>query len=140
MPKKKKKEEPKYFFKVQTGYKASEYVIVEAGPELEKILYAFIEGDVVANVKGMAIRGRHIISIKPDVHSYTGWFRSYEPKTGDDFRQIERDVPKEIENVMNLYQERVTDLIQNNNAMLIGKAVMQIETKGDVLQLTEGRK
>jgi hypothetical protein len=126
-----------YYFKVKTGYKQNEFVIVSSGIDLEKVMYAFIQGDVVANVKGMSIRGRHIISIEPDFHSYTKWFRSYEPKSGEDFKQIERDMPNEIEDVMQLYQTRVMELANNDQGALIGRTPMFVESDCGILRLSE---
>lgn len=130
----------KYFYKVKLGFAKHEYIIIEAGPDLERALYAFIEGDVVTMIKGRAIRGKHIIGIEPDVHSYTGWHRSYEPKDGADFAQIERDVPKEIDGIMTLYTERVDGFIASNNHAMIGKEMM-VPTlgKSEQYQLTSGR-
>lgn len=133
--------EKKYYFKVKTGFKPHECEIIEAGPILEKAWYAHIMADeTIVLLNGRSVRGRHIMGIEPDVHSYTGWCRSHEPKSGDDFKQIERDVPKEIERVNQLYQERVAGLMQTNNVGLLGKQSFELTLDSNQqLQLGDGK-
>jgi hypothetical protein len=132
--------EQKYFFKVKTGFKPHECEIIEAGPTLEKAWYAFVMADeTVVMLNGRAVRGKHIMGIEPDVHSYTGWFRNYEPKNADDYAQIKRDVPKEIERVNYLYQQHVAGLIESNNVALLGRQPLKLSMGTDEqLQLGSG--
>jgi hypothetical protein len=129
----------KYYFKVKTGFKAHECIIIEEGPELEKAWYAFLMADETAVIlNGKAIRGRHIMGIEPDVHSYTGWYRTYEPK-GEDFAQIRRDMPKDIERVAHLYQQHVSGLIESNNVALLGRQTLTLAfDANEQLQLGSG--
>lgn len=110
----------KYLFKVKYGYGATEFVVVEAGSDLERVLAAWME-KVPVQVGNVFINGRNILSIEPDVHSYTGWNRSYQPKDGDDWRQIERDMPQEIDQVLGAYNQHVARLINSEQHQLIGK-------------------
>jgi hypothetical protein len=109
-----------YYFKVKHGFKASDFVVVQDGPDLEKALYAWMTGNI-AQIGGKMINGNNIVSIEPDYHSYTGWYRSYEPTTGDDWKQIERDVPAEINHVLPEYRNRVQQLLASGQEQLIGK-------------------
>lgn len=109
-----------YYFKVKHGFKTSDFVVVKDGPEMEKALHAWMTGNI-ASVGGKMINGNNIVSIEPDYHSYTGWYRSYEPSTGDDWKQIERDVPPEISLVLPEYRNRVTQLLSTGQEHLVGK-------------------
>ena len=109
-----------YYFKVKHGFKVNDFVVVEDGPDLEKALYAWMTGNI-ASIGGKMINGNNIVSIEPDYHSYTGWYRSYEPISGDDWKQIERDMPKEINNVLPEYRNRVQSLLAGGNESQIGR-------------------
>ena len=97
----------KYYFRVKYGFGATEYAVITQD-DLSRAIYAQLNGTVVL-LNGLSVNGKHIIYIKPDVHRYTGWNEGYEPKDADDFRQIQRDVPKEIETVQLLAEGRVRD-------------------------------
>jgi hypothetical protein len=130
----------KYYFKVKYGYKPSDFVSVEAGPELEKALYAKIE-KVPVTLGGKFIDGKNIWLIEKQVHKYTGWYESYEPTTGEDEAQIRRDVPKEIEDILQAHADFVDGAIKSNNIKLIGsgKALsIALPEKSDVSRLTDG--
>lgn len=70
------------------------------------------------------ISGQEIKAIEPDVHSYTGWHRSYEASSGDDFAQIERDVPKVAYDVLDACSKRVSGFLNAGQPELIGKEVL----------------
>lgn len=97
--------DPKYYYKVKYGFGATEYVSITQD-ELPKAIYAHINGTPVI-LKGQSISGKHIIYIKPDFHKYTGWNDAYEPKDSEDFRQIQRDCPPELDKVQALAEDRV---------------------------------
>lgn len=97
----------KYHFRVKFGFGTTEAVTITQD-DLPRAIYAQLNGTTVL-LNGASINGKYIISISPDVHHYTGWNRGYEPKDADDFKQIQRDVPKEIETVQRLAEGRVRD-------------------------------
>ncbi len=105
-------------FKVRYGFDKLSTLSVEAGPELEKAIYAWVE-QIPVTIGGKMIQGKHIISIEGDFHYYTGWYETYLPTSGDDFAQIERDCPK-FEGYVDAYRQRVMHLIGNQQTHLIG--------------------
>ena len=110
----------KYYFKIRYGFKAIDFVSVEAGGELEKVLYAWTSGNIVG-IGDRMINGNNIISIEPHYHKYTGWYDNYEPKEADDWEQIERDCPANFAGVLSFYRERVQYLVSTNQLAEIGK-------------------
>lgn len=122
---------PRYY-KVVYGFDAMDFVSIEEGPDLERVIFAMSE-HIPVSVGGKLIHGKHIIRIEPHVHRYTGWYESYSPTTGDDFAQIARDCP-EFGNVLQAYQDRVRDLVQQNKQHLIGRGEPLTERE----QLREG--
>ncbi len=122
-------------FRVQYGFDKMSYLRVEAGTELEKAIYAWIEQVPVA-IGDKMIQGKHIISIEPDFRYYTGWYDTYNPTTGEDFAQIERDCPK-LDGYIEAYKDRVLQLISSNQTDLIGKgSFIQIEQKEEPKKLS----
>jgi hypothetical protein len=107
-------------YRVRYGFDAMSSVRVEAGPELEKVIFAWLKQTPVA-IGGRMIQGKHIIDIKPDYHFYTGWYDNYQPTSGDDWKQIERDCPPELARLFGQYVERVRQLIETQRTDLIGK-------------------
>lgn len=107
-------------FKITYGYGPTDFVIVESLDDVARAIYAKTE-KISVTLKGKFISGNEIKSIEPDIHTYTGWNRSYTPSTHDDFQQIERDVPKNLYTLIDKTSERVKTLIQNNQLELIGK-------------------
>ena len=105
-------------FKVRYGFDKLSTLRVHAGPELEKAIYAWAEG-IPVTIGEKMIQGKHIISIEPDYHFYTGWYESYQPTTGDDWAQIERDCPK-FDGYIDAYRNRVMGLIGERKQHLIG--------------------
>lgn len=110
----------KHMYKVKYGFDSLSSITIEAGPDLEKIIFAWLKQTPVA-VNGRMFDGKYIIDIKPDYHFYTGWYENYQPTLGDDFKQIERDCPKTLDEVFNAYVGRVRELIQTKQINLIGK-------------------
>ena len=108
----------KYFFKVRYGYKPFDFVSIEAGDELERAIYAWQTGGVFTAGEKM-VNGNHIMSIEPHYHRYTGWVESYEPISGDDWLQIERDCP-DFTGVIGRFKDRVQYLIKANRVKEIG--------------------
>jgi hypothetical protein len=108
-------------FKVRFGYGAMDRVSVGTN-ELEKALYAQKFG-VPVLLGGKQISGKEIKVIEPDYHYYTGWYDSYQPNTADDFKQIERDCPKCLDETIRHYRERVDLLLATGRKQLVGKNV-----------------
>lgn len=109
-----------YRYVVRYGYDQLSKVSITAGPELEKAIYAKMHGRTV-ELSGRIFDGKHIIDIRPDYHYYTGWYPHYQPQTGDDWQQIERDCPAQLDGLLAQYTERVRKLIQSNNTHQIGR-------------------
>lgn len=109
----------KHYYKVKYGFDATSFVTVEDGPELEKAIYAWIKQTPVA-IGGRMINGKNIISIEPNYHKYTGWYDNYVPKSGEDWKQIERDCPTTLDAVFTAYTDRVRTLMASNQTNLIG--------------------
>lgn len=110
----------KIAIKIVYGYKPTDYVVVENLDEVAKAIYARTE-KIPVTIGGRFISGQEIKQIVPDVHSYTGWYRSYEPSSADDFAQIERDVPKVIDELIALTSKRVEQLVTAQQENLIGR-------------------
>jgi len=110
---------PKFVFKVRYGFKALDFVVVSEGDDLERVIYAWQTGNIVT-VKDRMLNGNNILAIEPYYHHYTGWYDNYQPLTGEDWKQIERDCP-DFTNVLPYYRERVKYLIGNNRESEIGK-------------------
>jgi len=106
-------------FKVRYGFDRMATLSIEAGQDLEKAIYAWTE-QIPVTIGGKMIQGKHIISIEPDYHYYTGWYESYSPTTGDDFKQIERDCPS-FDGMIDAYRQRVMELVGSGNTNQIGK-------------------
>ncbi len=123
------------WFKVKYGFGAMNQISIQAD-ELEKALYAQKFGEVV-QLGDRQINGKYIISIEPHWHKYTGWVDSYEPKDADDWAQIERDCPKDLEQVIRLKRERVDYLVGNNLRNQIGKNIFisEIDEKEKMKEL-----
>lgn len=110
----------KIAIKIVYGYKPTDYVVVDNLDEVAKAIYARTE-KIPVTLAGRFISGQEIKQIVPDVHSYTGWYRSYEPTNADDFAQIERDVPKVIDELIALTSRRVEQLVTTQQENLIGR-------------------
>lgn len=111
-----------------------DYVLTKNTADIEKAIYARVE-KIPVFIGGKMISGQEIKGIEPDIHSYTGWYRSFEPTTGDDFAQIERDVPKEAYKVLEVCQQRVTQFLNSGTPEKIGKESLPAEK---LLRLTSG--
>ncbi len=110
------------YFRVKYGFTALDRVSIQVD-ELEKALYAQKFGEVV-QLKGRQINGKYIISIAPDYHKYTGWYESYNPlMDADDLAQIERDCPKDLDNIIEKTRERVDWLVSHDKRKLIGENI-----------------
>jgi hypothetical protein len=108
-----------YFYKVRYGFSSMDFVSVK-NEEVEKAIYAQTK-KIPVKLGNSYINGSNIISITPHYQRYTGWYDSYEPTTGDDWKQIERDCPKGFDQVLSFYQENVRGCIQQNNLTEIGR-------------------
>lgn len=110
----------KIVFKIKYGYGANEFVLTESLDEVAKAMYAKAE-KIGVTLGGKFLSGQEIKTIEPDIHSYTGWNRSYEAKEPDDFLQIERDVPKVLYELLEGVATRVSDLLNSGEVQKIGK-------------------
>jgi len=110
----------KIVFKIKYGYGANEFVLTESLDEVAKAMYAKAE-KIGVTLGGKFISGQEIKTIEPDIHSYTGWNRSYEAKDPDDFTQIERDVPKVLYELLDGVANRVSGLLNTGEVQKIGK-------------------
>lgn len=109
----------KIVFKVKYGYGTHEFVLTESLDDVARAMYAKAER-IGLTLGGKFISGQEIKTIEPDIHSYTGWNRAYEPQDPEDFRQIERDVPKMLYELLEGVQKRVSTLIGNDQVQKIG--------------------
>jgi hypothetical protein len=82
-------------------------------------MYAKAE-KIGVSIGGKFISGQEIKTIEPDIHSYTGWYRTYEPSNADDYHQIERDMPKEVHLLLEGVAKRVGHHINTGNIQAIG--------------------
>jgi len=119
-------------YKVVHGYRSDETTSITEH-ELEKAKYCML-ADKIFSHGGDDIQGKEIKKIIHDVHYYTGWNANYEPKTGEDFAQINRDVPKLLlDERSQLASERVKYIIENKKPPALLKTPEQIDT---LLRLT----
>ncbi|MFS4438574.1 hypothetical protein ACMA5I_10195 [Paracoccaceae bacterium GXU_MW_L88] len=109
-----------YRYLVRYGYDQLSKVSIEAGKDLERVIHAKMAQKPV-EVGGRIFDGKHIIDIRPDYHFYTGWFPHYQPNTGDDWKQIERDCPPEMETLLSQYTDKVRQLVVSGRTAEIGK-------------------
>ena len=109
------------YFKIKYGFKSTDFVSVKEGGELEKSIYAMLKEQPVT-LGGKMINGKHIISIEPDYHRYTGWNPEYQPSSSEDYAQIKRDCP-EFEGVFDNFKSKVVRLLSTGQANLIGQNV-----------------
>jgi hypothetical protein len=109
----------RYFFKIIYGYGSNEFVSVEAGGDLERAIYAWVE-KIPVMLDGKMIEGRTILRIEPHIQKYTGWNENYKWGDSSDIRQIERDVPSDIENILYIHQKHVAMLQYTNKVREIG--------------------
>lgn len=111
----------RHYFKIKYGFGSLDYVVVDKSEELEKAIYAKIEKIPNVFLGGKLLDGKYIISIEPDVHSYLGWNRAYEPKDARDFLDISSKVPKEVYEVLEVHYKHVASLIANDQENMIGR-------------------
>jgi len=110
----------KLAFKITYGYRSTDFVVVDNLDDVARAIYAKTE-KIPVQLKGVVISGQEIKTIEPDVHSYTGWHRSYQAQNGDDFAQIERDVPSVLPELIELTWKQVEKLVTSEQQNLIGK-------------------
>ena len=109
------------YFKVKYGFNSMESVSVQEGGELEKVVYAWKEGLPVV-IEDKMIQGKHIISIEPDYHKYTGWNPGYEPRSPEDFEQIRKGCP-EFAGVLEDCKQKINLLEAQGKTNLIGQNI-----------------
>lgn len=108
----------KRYWKVKYGYNVSDQVSIEE-KDLEKAIYSQIKG-IPVQLGNSYIKGSNIISITPHWHKHTYWEEWYEPKDGDDWKQIKRDCPN-YDGILEEIKARVHGLIKSGRIDLIGK-------------------
>ena len=114
-------------FRVRYGFESTANFKVEAGPDLERVLYAWLE-QVPVTLADRMVHGKHIIAIEPDYNFYTGWYESYKPTSGEDWKQIARDCP-DFDGYLAAYKNRVLGYIQNGQIRKIGTEPLLILEK-----------
>ena len=87
-------------FRVYYGYAPSDYIAIPEN-ELERAEYAWRK-NAIFSYGGKQVKGSEFKRIEEDYRYYTGWFDSYSPKDGEDFQQIEKEMPKR-----SLFQDRI---------------------------------
>lgn len=108
-------------FKVRFGYKVGDYVVMDNRQDLEKVVWAFYKKSPI-HVNGAFLNGSNFISITPHWHAYTGWNEYYEPEAPEDWKQIERDAPKQLlEKTLEEVKMDVYELMGQGKQRLIGK-------------------
>lgn len=124
----------KKYFKVKYGYSASDQVSIPEN-DLDKAIYAQREG-IVVQLGSATIQGKHIISITPHWHKYTGWYDWYEPKDGEDFDQIKRDCPN-FEGIIEEHKNYVALLTDTRQIKQIGTRDWESETTQQKLEASK---
>lgn len=109
----------KIVFKVTYGYRPTDFVLVHNTVDLQKAIYAKVER-IPVTLDGKVISGNEIKVIEPDVHSYTGWHRTYQPLDGSDFAQLERDVPKVLGDIVRQATQHINELVGTGRTDLVG--------------------
>jgi hypothetical protein len=114
------------YFKIKYGYSMEDQVSIPE-KEVQKAIYAQITGKPV-QLGSSFIKGSNIISISPHYHKHTGWHDWYEPKGGDDWKQIERDCPN-YDGVLEWHKNKVSGYITSGELKKIseGETMKQIE-------------
>ena len=107
-------------FRVYYGYAPSEYIAIPES-ELERAEYAWKKNAIFSH-GGKQVKGAEFKRIEEDYRYYTSWYESYSPKEGEDFEQIEREMPKRIlfQDRIALAQERVRFAMQSGQEKLLG--------------------
>ena len=105
------------YYQVYTNF--SDYIQIDE-TELEKALYAFIQGSPVVFEDGATSK---IDRIVPDFNRALGWNRGYKPTQDDtgDIARIERQ--DGYKGYIAEVKEKVHYLIQSNQTQLIGKNI-----------------
>lgn len=106
----------KIAIKITYGYRATDYLIVDNLEDVARAYHAKIE-KLPLRIGGKVISGQEIKVIEPDVHSYTGWNRSYLPTESADFAQIERDVPEVISELIARTTARVEAILSQSEGV-----------------------
>ena len=108
----------KIVFKITYGYRPTDFVLVYNTVDLQKAIYAKAER-IPVTLGGKLISGNEIKVIEPDVHSYTGWHRTYHAQDHEDFAQIERDVPAVLHEIVQQANQHVNQLVSQGRTDLI---------------------
>lgn len=108
-------------FRIYYGYNQSDYIAIPES-ELERAEYAW-KKNAIFSYGGKQVKGAEFKRIEEDYRHYTGWYDSYSPSSGEDFLQIEREMPKSslFQDRLALAQERVRTAIQMNRVDLLGE-------------------
>ncbi len=125
------------YFRVKYGYQTADRVTIPER-DLEKALYAQLKGTPI-QLGESVINGKHIISITPAYHKHTGWYEWYDPTTGEDWKQIERDCP-DYTGSIDQAKERVLFLMRTKQDKLIGTGVELPQLEKPKAEMIEGVK
>lgn len=121
----------KVVFKIKYGYEATDFLLTESLDVVAKAMYAKAERIGFTHA-GKFISGQEVKTIEPDMHTYTGWHRDYKPMSADDFKQIERDVPPILYQLLDEVAKRVSSHLNKGNAELIGNEGLTPESLLDL--------
>jgi hypothetical protein len=109
------------WFLVKYGFSIMDRVSIKED-ELEKAIYAQ-KYKIVVQLGSKQINGSNIIVIEPDYRKYTGWNPEYEPKGNEDWIQIKRDCPAELEEVISERRKKIDYLVATGQQKLVGTNV-----------------
>lgn len=106
-------------FRVYYGYNPNEYISIP-DTELERAEYAW-KKNAIFSYGGKQVKGAEFKRIEEDYRFYTGWFDNFSPKDGEDFAQINRDMPDKMlfNNRLQQAQQRVQFAIQSGKEKLL---------------------
>lgn len=108
------------YFKIKIGYGEDEYVRIDE-TELEKAYGVFLT-DGKGVFSGGTVRGQDIIAIKEDWHRAMGYNPLYKLRA-EDMNEIQKEVGKEYQGVLEHASARVKYLIEHGQQNLIGRGV-----------------
>ncbi len=110
----------KYHFKVRFGYGDRDFFLLSTPEELEKAIYAFMY-DKKVFLKGGALDGKSIMSIKPDINTTMGWTYNYKPTPEQALEARATGLEEKMEAWFDEAKTHVTKLVSTGNTELIGK-------------------
>lgn len=111
------------WFRIKFGYKVGEFISIPE-EKLPKAIYAMQTGGIFSYGEKL-MRGNEMKGITPDFHKHTGWNEWYEPKSAEDFEQIERDCPK-YDGLIGLATDIAVKAMRENDLSLLEIKTLQL--------------